>query len=236
VKTRLLLLLLFYSLNAYSSEYVTFEIMKKNTNSFLKTSNKIAKELSKSELQYAYGKASIDKPQAAKKNYDIVSFTLLNQHQNIFSKQINYSYKIDYTQSKSNSNDYSFSIDTGIGYNLINISKDNYISIGINFGFYNLNAVIQNDEEKLDAYKLGAKIDFSKQLFPLLSVYGSTIYSQVYTQKYDGIFNEAKIGIRVKPKSYTNFTFTAGVKYYLFSSKALKIKSLSNYLGISYSF
>lgn len=221
--------ILFISSQLLSNSFdsVTLEMLNK----------KSKKYISQTELQYSYGSLELDK----NASYDIVSYSLENGHKNFADDNLNYNYLLSYSHSKISDAYEDFATDFGVGYNIINTTEDDYISIGTNLGISFLNAVRAGEQQNTNLYKLGVRLSFSKGLLDLpLFVYGSTNYSQFYAytndKKDDGIFNEAQIGLKIKPKEYTAFVFSSGVKYKLVSAKDLKIKSSVVYFGISYLF
>jgi len=224
-----ILFILFISSQLFANSYdlVTLEMLHE----------KSKKYISQTELQYSYGSIELDK----NASYDIVSYTFENVHKNFSDYDLNYNYLLNYSHSKMSDAYESFTTDFGVGYNIINITEDDYISVGTNLGISFLNAVRAGEQQNTNLYKFGLRLSFSKGLLDLpLFVYGSTNYSKFYDntadKKDDGIFNEAQIGLKIKPKEYTAFVFSSGVKYKLVSAKDLKIKSSVVYLGISYLF
>lgn len=219
----------FISLQLFGEDFdsVTLEILHKKAKEYIPPN----------ELQYSYGSIELDK----NLSYDIASYTLENGHKNISDLNFNYNYLLHYSHSKTKDAYESVATDVGVGYNIIHITEDDYVSIGTNLGIMYINAVRANERKKTNLYKLGIRISFSKQLLHLpLFIYGNTNYSEHYAytsnKKDNGIFNEAQIGLKVKPREYTSFVFSSGVKYKLVSAKDLKIKSSVVYFGLSYLF
>ena len=214
-----ILLLLCLLVNIYAAQemdYVTPKIFKQKSRVLLS-----------SELLYGYGSASIKDTHTSKKeSYNILAYTLINEHENLPTKHLNYNYETTLYHSKSAKKYDAFRVDAGLGYNIIEVSKEEYISLGVVAGYSSLNAVGTDTQQKRQFYKLGVRISFAKALFkPFIYAYGNTNYSQT---NRDETFNEAKIGMRLKLPKYTNFTLITGVRYDTDTSL--------NYFGLSYAF
>jgi hypothetical protein len=52
----------------------------------------------------------------------------------------------------------------------------------------------------------------------------------------DGIFNEAKIGLRLQKEKYTKVIFTLAIEYSSVTSKATKVSTSLTCFGLSYPF
>jgi len=213
-KILLLLCLLVNSYAAQEMDYVTPQIFKQKSHI-----------LRNSELLYGYGSANI-KDTNNKESYKILAYTLVNEHENFSTKHLNYNYETTLYHSKTAKKYDAFRVDAGLGYNIVKVSKEEYISLGVVAGYSTLNAVGIDTQQKRQFYKLGVRISFAKALFkPFIYAYGSTNYSQT---NRDETFNEAKIGVRFKLPQYTNFTLITGVRYDTDTSL--------NYFGLSYAF
>jgi hypothetical protein len=231
MKKVLFLILIIRSLFGQEQEYITFDMLKKKSTEFLNT-----------EIQYAYGKSDLTLSEEKQTiSYDVTAYTLVNEHQETSQQRLNYYYETALYRSKTDKKYDAFAFDFGVGYDIVAISKEEYISLSLLTGLYTLNAAVLQTVEGMGFYKLGVRISFAKQLLdsPLFA-YGSSNYSMHYTHRGiydgDGIFNEAKIGVKFKAKHYTRFIFSAGVRYTLISSKDTKLSSSLNYIGVSYNF
>ena len=232
MKKVLLIVCIISHIFAQETEYVTMEMLKKKS-----------ADLCSSEIGYAYGKSDVILSEREdKESYDISAYTLVNEHQNNSSQsKINYYYEAALYRSKTDKKYDAVAFDIGIGYDIVAISKEEYISFSLLTGLYTLNAAVSQTVQDMGFYKLGVRVSFAKQLLdsPLFA-YGSSNYSMHYTHRGvydgDGIFNEAKIGLRLKAKEYTHFIFSAGIRYSLVSSKDTKLRSSLNYIGLSYTF
>ena len=224
MKKVLLLLTLFIALQAQTNiDYVTPKILKEKS-----------KTLLQSELLYGYGSASIKGDDKIKENYKIATYTLLNEHQNLSQKHLNYNYEATLGNSKTATKHDTFDFEAGVGYNIVDISAQEYISVGVTGGYGTLNAAYEGAQKKEDFFKLGIHICFAKALFArYIYAYGSTNYSK--TQK-DDTLSGAKIGLRLHLPKYTNFILIAGLRYSYFRAKAQKRENALNYIGLSYNF
>jgi len=223
-KILLLLITFFVTLYAQKSvEYVTPKM-------FIEKS----KTLLQSELLYGYGSASIKDAGTTEENYTITTYTLLNEHQNLSQKPLNYNYEATLSSSNTATQYDTFDFEAGVGYNIIDISAQEYISMGVTGGYSTLNAAYHNRDKKKDFYKLGVRISFAKALFKrYIYAYGTTNYLK--TQR-DDTLSAAKIGLRLHLPQYTNFILITGLRYSYFRAKEQKRENSSNYIGLSYIF
>lgn len=224
MKKTLLPLLFFVTLYAQTDiDYVTPKILKEKS-----------KALLQSELLYGYGSASIKDAGKTKQNYKIATYTLLNEHQNLSQKHLNYNYEATLGSSKTAVQHDTFNFETGVGYNIVELSEQEYISIGVLGGYGMLNAAYEGVQKKEDFFQLGIHISFAKALLaPYIYAYGSTNYSK--TQR-DDTLSAAKIGLRLHLPQYTNFILITGLRYSSFRAKEKQRENSLNYIGLSYSF
>ena len=224
MKKILLLLLFFVTLYAQTDiDYITPKILKEKS-----------KTLLQSELLYGYGSASIKDAGKTKQNYKIATYTLLNEHQNLSQQHLNYNYEVTLGNSKTATQYDTFDFEAGVGYNIVDISTQEYISLGVVGGYGTLNAAYGSVQEKENFYKLGIRISFAKALLErYIYAYGSTNYSK--TQR-DDTLSGAKIGLRLHLPQYTNFILITGLRYSYFRAKEQKREDSLNYIGLSYTF
>ncbi|WP_297441506.1 hypothetical protein [Sulfurimonas sp.] len=142
MKAHITLLLLSSLLSAQTAtDLVTFEKFLDNSNEVTAILNDTTMGLynavSHSEIEYGEGTFAMEGSLLGldkKDSTDITSYTLKSEHQNLPIKQLNYNYKINYYTSGDNDKLQGIDADFGMGYNLVNISKDEYISLGIDLG------------------------------------------------------------------------------------------------------
>ena len=222
-------------------DLVTIEKIVENSSKVIDTLNNASLGLysviSHSEIQYGHGRLTLSGSVFGMDNTvanNLTTYTLLAQHQNTPIQHLNYNYKINYYTSKikSPAGEYlpetNFSIkgidaDLGIGWNIVDISEDDYISIGLDVGLSlpdidsnptdnNQTSPLDIGRIKLTTYKIGPQIRFGKSLMPMFALYGSAVYAREYAtltaKKLDteihvrGIFHEEELGIRFHPIDY----------------------------------
>ena len=224
---RHILFLLLFSSSLFCQEWVTLLQLQKNVATLLM-----------SGLEYGYGESKLSF--AENKNnisYTITSYTLVNEHQRLPGSSFIYNYKLGISHSKTQQKYNALHFDFGLGYDIVKVSKNEYISLSFLTGFNTLETFSQ----KIELYKAGARIALSKQFLQLpLYIYANANYTLDFYHRgaYEGsgIYDEEKIGLRLAPQTFTNFLFYMGVHYTKIDAKTTKIESSMNYFGLSYLF
>jgi hypothetical protein len=250
MKYKLLILLLSASLYADAApDLVTLEKIAQNSSQVIDTLNNASLGLysvvSHSEIEYGRGTLSLEGSlfgSDKKISDNVTTYTIKTEHQNTPIKHLNYNYKISYYTAKVFQQEYlsipamnhdikGIDADFGLGWNIVDISKDDYISLGVDVGISlpnidtsqvnttssqiidtNNSISISNNSTHFTTYKIGAQVRFSKSIIPMLSVYGSAVYASQFasiTNKSidlnihtSGIFHEEEIGLRLRPIDY----------------------------------
>lgn len=188
----------------------------------------------------------------------IATYTLKKEHQNFSKSAWNYGYKISWydseliSQSQSTYNGYVSDVDgypgsaliippvsyriqgldadVGIGYNIINHSEHDYLSIGIDTGLtlpVFTAAQLPSDESgggvtatmkatgktRIQTFKVGPQIKIAKSITSKLWLYGSSVYAYQHARirnssidldaRVNGSFMENELGLMYRPFHYS---------------------------------
>lgn len=230
-------------------DLVTIQKIAQNASQVMNTLNNASLGLysviSHSEIQYGHGRLAFNGSLFGFDttiSNDLTTYNILQQHQNTPIDHLNYNYKISYYTSKlqspvgkylpqTNIAIKGIDADIGVGWNIVDISDDEYISIGLDVGVSvpnidtsqasnstysspdnNASSPFSIGNIKLTTYKIGPQIRFSKILMPMFAIYGSAVYAKEYAtisaQKLhtkvnaSGTFHEEELGIRFHPIDY----------------------------------
>jgi len=195
----------------------------------------IAASLMAGEFQFGKGTFTLDNGNGVDLSTDVTTFSLVEQHSNLFSSNWFYSYDITWNESENannatNSTEYKFQgIDLNfvLGKDLVHNSDDDFVGLGVVLGASfpwidsedntntanNINNTANKTKTKIMTYKIGPTINVRKPINNYLMVYANATYAyQTGSVKNDDLNIDSNA-------NGTFLNYGIGIRFQPFSAK-----------------